>query len=749
MLYGEPIFYLCPYCEKLSKMETYRSYTVHHCEVYSDGYSTGKPHFTPDFAKCPHCKKMFFRHNAKDAKKVGTKKIKDIQDPNRKDLIKAMKQGDTKTWQEEKQLLEELWRDFNHNSGKKHIYFTKLELETYKNICDQLLLLTKKAQKGKGIKSSDSDNLQIQVSELHRNLSEFDNCVKAINKLKNDWDWLKKQFIWECEARNPFTFELISKREMELENTPVTNPQATCHDYFERGKKYLSNSSGRKDQQKALNDFNKAEELGINNYHFFHDRGKLYLNELNNPEKALNDFTKAIEHAKNYTTIHMGHTLSAFHHRSKAYLQIDNCKAALEDINTAISFNCETEKELYYTRKTIHEQMGNKIATEYDKFKIEFLTFLQKCGDIYYINENGFPPFYKEVTVHAKGNKIIFTISNLEGEPCQPEILYSDEGNILLHRNPFQFILLKAFKPNDFKQALKCDKVEIMENDGDCCIEYTAKVRQILEPLNYVKDIALDGYPFLTALRAIIHAHKNKPIASIIPKEDLPILACILIREEDYLQLERYTAEGLPLCADTPSYFRSFQPYPLYYLTLKLIWGQMSDPVKMLHWLIEHGANINQHARGAQNSETPLGNQCYANGNIQIMKALLEAGADPNIETQRQFEYQEPITILSNVVNFESNPDLSPKNKKELREVYTLEDLERMKEMIKLLKKHGAKEKKDTIEFETPILELFCPECETTNYIYSDMQPPFHCNTCGAELELPEPDTDGQHEGYD
>ena len=53
--------------------------------------------------------------------------------------------------------------------------------------------------------------------------------------------------------------------------------------------------------------------------------------------------------------------------------------------------------------------------------------------------------------------------------------------------------------------------------------------------------------------------------------------------------------------------------------------------------------------------------------------------------------------------------------------------------------------------FEVPDMELFCEKCETTNYIYSDMEPPYKCDNCGAELQDTdnEPDTDGQYEGLD
>jgi len=40
-------------------------------------------------------------------------------------------------------------------------------------------------------------------------------------------------------------------------------------------------------------------------------------------------------------------------------------------------------------------------------------------------------------------------------------------------------------------------------------------------------------------------------------------------------------------------------------------------------------------------------------------------------------------------------------------------------------------------KFEVPDAELFCEKCETTNFIYNDMKPPYKCDSCGAELENP------------
>ena len=38
------------------------------------------------------------------------------------------------------------------------------------------------------------------------------------------------------------------------------------------------------------------------------------------------------------------------------------------------------------------------------------------------------------------------------------------------------------------------------------------------------------------------------------------------------------------------------------------------------------------------------------------------------------------------------------------------------------------------MKFDTPTLELYCEDCGTTNFFYSDNKPPYLCDSCGAEL---------------
>jgi len=271
------------------KMTTYNSYSVFRSDVYSDGYSTGRPHFTPDLAKCPSCKILFFRHNIKDKIKMKFREagtIKDIKDPNRSDLINALKTNVAKTWEEELQLLEDLWRDFNGDLRYGSINLSDNEIEYWTAICAALLPLAEKKYNEKN-----DDNYLIQIAELYRNILNFDKCIEIINSLDPGWDWLKDQYILECERKNPCPFVLLTKSDLNLEN----NERADKYDYLDRARKYTN----RRLFEKALGDYNKAEELGHNDYYTLYiERSQIYSQIFNDHDKAITDYSKALSIAQ-------------------------------------------------------------------------------------------------------------------------------------------------------------------------------------------------------------------------------------------------------------------------------------------------------------------------------------------------------------------------------------------------------------------------------------------------------------------
>ncbi|GHV95054.1 hypothetical protein AGMMS50293_13740 [Spirochaetia bacterium] len=62
------------------------------------------------------------------------------------------------------------------------------------------------------------------------------------------------------------------------------------------------------------------------------------------------------------------------------------------------------------------------------------------------------------------------------------------------------------------------------------------------------------------------------------------------------------------------------------------------------------------------------------------------------------------------------------------------EELKRIAEYAKKMALNRKRPASKEMQFETPDKTLYCKKCGTTNYIYSDMPPPYKCDNCGGPL---------------
>jgi hypothetical protein len=135
-----------------------------------------------------------------------------------------------------------------------------------------------------------------------------------------------------------------------------------------------------------------------------------------------------------------------------------------------------------------------------------------------------------------------------------------------------------------------------------------------VEIINKIKDIRDDAPPI--------------DDTEIVPAAE--IIAALALFEE-YVVLEAlfetkyFTVKTLNETV-SPA-FAYWQPTPLYFITSKKALAIIKDPCKMIRFLSAHGADPNV---PAEDGSTMLWNQCNIGYPIEIMKTLLEIGADPN-----------------------------------------------------------------------------------------------------------------------
>ena len=321
-----------------------------------------------------------------------------------------------------------------------------------------------------------------------------------------------------------------------------------------------------------------------------------------------------------------------------------------EEDDNATYFQC---------RSVIHKALGDVYKADYDLFRAKLIDMKDRAGGHdSLINtkaeeelglEKRAPLIETEapyIFCEGKDSEKIFRVKEIEGEPRLSEMFYSGGKNALLRRRVDQYILLHDLPIAAAQTLGKEDSVLITEESKSR--EYNVNVRHLspVFSLDTPEEIREDGYPLFASLAALVRTRtaEGLSISEILPNDDIPTLAAVLAREEDYPLLDKYIVEHLPLNAKVNWLFNDWQPTPLFYVTSYKAVQSMKDAVKMIRYLAEHGADPNLES---EEGDTPLGNQCYAKGTPEIMKALLDAGADPNKQSQIEAgNYLSPLFMI-------------------------------------------------------------------------------------------------------
>ena len=210
MLPGPDYIYKCPKCSNLLKRGSLMSGNTFGAVLFSDGKQVAP--MLPDFPNLTKCKKCDTILWLSEMKEIGTcESWSEKPKPEWKnadyadflsitDLFRALKIDNVKS-DKEKELFvrHSIWWAFNDRiRASKTIFIQDSDEVLWKQNCLRLIELY----------DTTDINQKITVAELYRNLGEFDTCMKLINSLDSDFDWIVEKFKLECDRKNKLLIKL-------------------------------------------------------------------------------------------------------------------------------------------------------------------------------------------------------------------------------------------------------------------------------------------------------------------------------------------------------------------------------------------------------------------------------------------------------------------------------------------------------------------------------------------------------------
>lgn len=231
MLPGPTLVYECPCCGNLLTTITYMSGNTFGGKLYSDGKLDGSmlPEGT-HITKCKKCGSIFWLRKAKQVGMYSTYKFAPMyrsgtkpdtveeespfwpkEDPAwRKadaaaplsidDCFRALEEGMAGDGTEELDIRLQIWWRYNDRIRVgKPIFESDTDEARWTDNAAKLITLFDQT----------NNRQRLMTAEVHRNLGNFEECIRLIESLENEKSlWLKDKFITECKSRNRWLFLL-------------------------------------------------------------------------------------------------------------------------------------------------------------------------------------------------------------------------------------------------------------------------------------------------------------------------------------------------------------------------------------------------------------------------------------------------------------------------------------------------------------------------------------------------------------
>jgi len=207
---GDDYIYECPKCSSFLKRGSNTSGNTFGATLYSDGKMIAPmlPEF-PDLTKCTKCDTILW---LSDMKEIGTCDVWDekckpkwknadrVKFLDVNDLLRFLELDPIKNNEEKEKMIRfQVWWAFNDRIREgKDIFVQETDEALWEQNIRRLIELF----------DTENVNKRITAAEFHRNLGEFDECIKLISSLDDQFDWLVEKIKIECENKNKLLIKL-------------------------------------------------------------------------------------------------------------------------------------------------------------------------------------------------------------------------------------------------------------------------------------------------------------------------------------------------------------------------------------------------------------------------------------------------------------------------------------------------------------------------------------------------------------